>query len=42
MLLEILITEFKNAIKWFSDHKIIVIYDKFRSIIIQKSNSKKQ
>ena len=42
MLLEIPITESKNAIKWFSDNKIIVNDDKFKSIIIQKSNSKKQ
>ena len=41
-MLEILITESKNAIKWFSDNKIIVNDDKFKSIIIQKSNSKKQ
>ena len=42
MLLEIPITESKNDIKWFSDNKIIVNDDKFKSIIIQKSNSKKQ
>ena len=42
LLLEILITESKNTIKWFSDNKIIVNDDKFKSIIIQKSNSKKQ
>ena len=41
MLLEIPITESKND-KWFSDNKIIVNDDKFKSISSQKSNSKKQ
>ena len=41
-MLEILITESKNVIKWFSDNKIIVNDDKFKSISSQKSNSKKQ
>ena len=37
MLLEILTAESKNAIKWFSDNKMIVNDDKLNSIIIQKS-----
>ena len=30
--------ESQNAIKWFSENKMIVNPDKFKSIIIQKSN----
>ena len=29
-------TESHNAIKWFSENKVIVNPDKFKSIIIQK------
>ena len=32
--------ESQNAIKWFSKNKMIVNSDKFKSIIIQKSNQK--
>ena len=42
MLLEKLIAEFENASKWFSDYKIIVNLDKFKSIIIQKRNQTNQ
>ena len=40
LLVEILMAESQNAIKWFSNNKIIVNPDKFKSIIIQKSNQK--
>ena len=30
--------EYQNAIKWFSENKMVVNLDKFKSIIIQKSN----
>ena len=30
--------ESQNAIKWFSENKIIVNPDEFKSVIIQKSN----
>ena len=38
LLVEILMTESKNAVKWFSKNKMIVNPDKFKSIIIQTSN----
>ena len=38
LLVEILMAESQNAIKWFSENKMIVNPDKFKSIIIQKSN----
>ena len=38
LLVEILMAESQNAIKWFSGNKMIVNPDKFKSIIIQKSN----
>ena len=38
LLVEILTTESQNAIKWFSENKMIVNPDKFKSIIIQKDN----
>ena len=38
LLLEILIVESENTIKWFSDNKMIVNSDKFKWIIIQRSN----
>ena len=38
LLVEILIAESQSAIKWFSENKIFVPPDKFKSIIIQKSN----
>ena len=38
MLLETLIAEFEYVIKCFSDNKIIVNLDKFKSITVQKSN----
>ena len=37
---EILMAESQNAMKGFSENKIIVNPDKFKSIIIQKSNHK--
>ena len=37
LLVEILMAESQNAIKWFSETKMIVNPDKFKSIIIQKS-----
>ena len=37
LLVEILIVESQNAIKWFSENKMIVNLDKFKPIIIQKS-----
>ena len=38
LLVEILMTESQNAVKWFSKNKMIVNPDKFKSIIIQTSN----
>ena len=38
LLMEILMAESPNAIKWFSENKMIVNPDKFKSIIIQTSN----
>ena len=38
LLVEILMAESQNAIKWFSENKMMVNPDKFKSIIIQKSN----
>ena len=38
LLVEILMAESQNAIKWFSENKMIVNPDKFKLIIIQKSN----
>ena len=38
LLVEILMTESQNAIKWFSENKMIVNPDKFESITIQKSS----
>ena len=35
LLVEILMTESQNATKWFSENKMIVNPDKFKSIIIQ-------
>ena len=35
-LVEILMAESQNAIKWFSENKMIVHPGKFKSIIIQK------
>ena len=40
LLLETLIAEFEYVIKCFSDNKIIVNLDKFKSITVQKSNQK--
>ena len=40
LLLETLIAEFEYVIKCFSDNKIIVNPDKFKSITVQKSNQK--
>ena len=37
-LLEILMAESYNAIKWFPKNKTVVNPDKFQSVIIQKSN----
>ena len=37
LLVEILIAESQNEIKWFSENKIIVNLDKFKPIVIQKS-----
>ena len=36
--MEILIAESKNTIKWFSDNKMIVNPNKFKSITVQKTN----
>ena len=38
LLVEILMAESQKAIKWFSENKMIGNPDKFKSIIIQKSN----
>ena len=38
LLVEILTTESQNAIKWFSEDKMIVNPDKFKSIVIHKSS----
>ena len=38
LLVEILTTESQNAIKWFSENKMIVNPDKFKSITMQKNN----
>ena len=38
LLVEVLMAESQNAIKWFSGNKMIVNPDKYKSIIIQKSN----
>ena len=35
LLLEILMAESQNAIKWFSENTVIVNHEKFKSIIIQ-------
>ena len=42
LLVKILTTESQNAIKWFSENKMIGNLNKFKSIIIQKKKSKKQ
>ena len=42
LLVEILISESQNAIKWFSENKMIVNPDKFKSIVIQRSNQTSQ
>ena len=42
LLLEILIAESENATEWFSDNKMIVNPDKFKSIIIQKKPIKQK
>ena len=38
LLVEILMAESQNVIKWFSENKMIVNPNKFKSNIIQKSN----
>ena len=38
LLVEILMAESQNAIKWFSENKMIVNPDKFKSVIVQKSS----
>ena len=38
LLVEILMAKSQNAIKWFSENKMIINPDKFKSILIQKSN----
>ena len=38
LLVEILTAESQNTIKWFSENKVIVNPDKFKSIFIHKSN----
>ena len=38
LLVEILMAESQNAMKWFSENNIIVNPDKFQSIILQRSN----
>ena len=38
LLVETVMAESQNAIKWFSENKMIVNPDKFKSIIIQKSS----
>ena len=38
LLVEILMAESQNAIKWFSENKMIVNPDKFKSITMQKNN----
>ena len=38
LLVEILMAESQNAIKWFSENKMIANPDKFKSITIQKSS----
>ena len=38
LLMEILMAECHNAIKWLSENKMIVNPNKFKSIIIKKSN----
>ena len=40
LLVKIFTTESQNAIKWFSENKMIGNPNKFKSIIIQKSNKK--
>ena len=40
LLVEILVAESQNAIKWFSENTMIVNPDKFKSIIIQKQSNK--
>ena len=40
LLLKILIARSENAIKWFSDNKMVDNPDKFKSIIIQKNKPK--
>ena len=42
LLLEILIAESENATEWFSDSKMFVNPDKFKSIIIQKKPIKQK
>ena len=36
LLVEILMAESQNVVKWFSENKMIVNPDRFKSIIIQK------
>ena len=38
LLVEIQMAESQNAIKWFSENKMILKPDKFKSIVIQRSN----
>ena len=38
LLVEILMAKSQNAIKWFSENKMIINPDKSKSILIQKSN----
>ena len=38
LLVEILMTESQNGIKWFSENKMIVNPDKFKSVFIHKSS----
>ena len=40
LLLEILLAESQNGIKWFSENKMIVTPDEFKSITIQKKSNK--
>ena len=37
-LVEILMAESQNPIKWFTENKVIVNPDKFKSFIIKKTN----
>ena len=38
LLVEILMAKSQNAIKWFSENKMIINPDKFKSVLLQKSN----